>query len=100
MTKGSKILFPWIIPFERYLAKEDKVILVRPSEMTGDVPVHCTRGGFVSIEDRQNFDAEDDPRHEIDLMSAISKGLVTFNDKNQEVVWGGAVRYSIKLKKL
>jgi hypothetical protein len=100
MTKGPRELFPWIVPFEKHLTEKGKVLIVPIHRWDNeqDKPAHANSGGFVEIVFQES--SEEIEGREIDLMTAISRGLVTYDKENEEVVWGGIVRYSISIHKL
>ena len=100
-TPGPRELFPWINQFESHLEREDKVIVVPIRKMGKDnLPIHANRGGFVDIMKRNKLDSQSHQLKEVDLMRAITRGLVSFDKKTDEIIWGGVMRYSIKLNKL
>ena len=99
LTPGPREIHPWIPKVEIYLRKHDKAIVV-PNRLIDfgfrKVIAHGNNFGMIEILDRRNVDFG--VFTEIDIMEAISRGLI--NRKGDEIVWGGAVRCSISIKKL
>jgi hypothetical protein len=82
---------------ESYLRNNNKIIVV-PNRLIDEFGkiAHANNFGLIEIMDREkvNFDLFT----EVDIMKAISRGLI--NRKGDEIVWGGIVRESISIHKL
>lgn len=67
--------------------------------MTNNGPKYNSEGAFVQIVPSSRMETLNE-HQEIDLMLAISRGLIGYDIHKDEIVWGGAVRYSLPITKL